>query len=217
MFCKLSYLVLINCFFCMNFFAANEFEKPGNHNQEEGKSDYSCYEDARSKISGENDNNEISCEFYSCNSKSFDKIPQNYKKEEENIIKDSNNNNERIINANMEGMSVFNNADNNGNKEVNVYNAAPTCKMDGQNNNDDTNVQYTKANHNSIPVQYNNNNFFPINARNRTIEIENDGTTTEGLDSTPNIKFIQIPKKGGLKNSKLGLQKVCSCKCMSRN
>ena len=61
-------------------------------------------------------------------------------------------------------------------------------------------------------IQNNYYNFLQIKA-----EIETEETTTEGLDSTPNIKFIQIPKKWGLKNSKLGLRKVCSCKCRSRN
>ena len=145
----------------------------------------------------------------------------NNNEQEKNNVKNrkmyDNNNKEKNYNANMKGMSVLNNAYKDGDKEeVNAYNAAHTSKMDGQNNNDDTNVQYTKANHNSIPVQYNNNNFFPINARNRTIEIENDGTTTVGPDFQQ-IEFIQIPKKKVLNNSKLGLRKVCSCKRMSRN
>ena len=61
-------------------------------------------------------------------------------------------------------------------------------------------------------IQNNYYNFLQIKA-----EIETDETTTEGLDSTQNIKFIQIPKKTVLNSSKLGLRKVCSCKCRSRN
>ena len=51
--------------------------------------------------------------------------------------------------------------------------------------------------------------------RNIEAEIETEETTTEGLDSTPNIKFIQIHKKKVLNSSKIGLRKVCSCKCRS--
>ena len=56
-----------------------------------------------------------------------------------------------------------------------------------------------------------------IEGKNKNLEdnLQQVKVSIEQLDSTPNIKFIQIPKKKVLNNSKLGLRKVCSCKCRS--
>ena len=90
MFCKLSCLVLINCFFYINFFANDmkfttyiELKTPGRNNQEEKKRNDS-FESATSK----------SFSVYSvCNDYLSDKLLQNNKKGEININKTVNNNN----------------------------------------------------------------------------------------------------------------------------
>ena len=90
---------------------------------------------------------------------------------------------------------------NNNIRKENVYEAPPLTQNYNDNNKKSTTVN------NGLFIRFQNNkDNIQRNGKITTVKTENGETITEELDSTPNIKFIQIPKTKGF-----GVKKVACC------